>query len=140
LCDHRVINLRRDGTAAQSALPSAQKAVQRCAERVRDVGRAQEAALFRVAVEAFEIFCERRLLPAINEMLAFQAIAEGLEQRLWGEGRRGEGSTAALSAAAAAVEIIARTKAAAGVPHDSASADRLLRQLAADPGAELGVE
>jgi hypothetical protein len=42
-----------------------------------------------------------------------------------------------LSAAAAAGAIIARTKAAAGVPRNVASAYQLLRQLASDPAAEL---
>jgi hypothetical protein len=133
----RVIRLRQDGDAARKALPAALEAAHQAAAAVGTVGLAREAAVFKVVVEALEAFCQRRLLPAINDMLSLQAAAEGLEQVLWAHGRRHGGSTAALQAATAVAEIIAKTKAAAGVPHGTETGARFLRRLKADPEAEI---
>jgi hypothetical protein len=139
-CEQRLIQARRDGDAARTALPGLQEAVQRAAEQAKAMGMARADASYKVAVEAADAFASGPFLDAINMMLSREAVLVGLAAVLADLGREAGPGSPANQASMQVEEIRKAAKAAAGVSRRPEVGRQLLQSLLHDPAAELEPE
>jgi hypothetical protein len=134
--EERRAALAAGAIAAGSALPAAERAFQRCAERVRELQRRRDAALCGAAIDAARGFAER-YRAALTAALEHEGVLRGLREELLARGNRSESEPGAIDAAARIGELIAETKRGVAVRCNPQTARRLLAALLSDPDASL---
>jgi hypothetical protein len=87
-CELRLRRLRDDAGAARQALPELQAKTQALAEALVALSAQQRSAIYRCALEAVETFCSEQLKPAIEQVMAIESVARGMERHLWSVGHR----------------------------------------------------
>lgn len=134
--EKQLASLASDRAAAQAALPMAEQAFRRCADKVRECHRRRDEAICLAAIEAARDFANG-YQTALTAALEREAVLHGLRDELLSQGNRPDAPPGALGAAARIGQLIAETKRAAAVRHDPQAAQRLLTALVADPDAQL---
>ena len=134
--EKRLAALTADASAARAALPAVERSFQRCAERVRQVQRRRDAALYGAAIDAARGFVQFYRM-SLTTALRHEAVLHSLREELVLRGNRSEAEPGAMDAAARIGELIAQTKRDAAVRRDPEAGGRLLAALASDPDAVL---
>lgn len=138
--EQRLINLRQDAGAAQSALPAAESAVQRAVAVVQRLQHSHGRALLAAAVEAVEAYIRETYHPAMVRAVRLSAPLESLKAELMVRGSQGTAPDPAARAAAMQIdEIIRSSRDAATAEPDPGAGRRLLDALSKDAGAEIEV-
>jgi hypothetical protein len=125
-----------DAIAARAALPVAELAFRRCAERVRELQSRCDEMVCAAAIDAARGFAGK-YRTALTLALEQEAVLQGLRDELLVRGNRPDGAPGASNAAARIGELIAETKRSAAVRHNPEAGRRFLAALHTDPNAAL---
>jgi hypothetical protein len=131
LClEAELVEVRRDRTAAEHALPLRQSEMAQLQEQLGGLAEQQRVAVAAVIVEECERFCQAELRPLLAEFLRREGAVRGLSKVLWTAGQNG------LAAQVDAAIASCRPNEAA---LDLRPGEALLRRLLTDHEATLGI-
>jgi hypothetical protein len=135
--ERKLAVLVRDGAAARTARPQAETAHRTAVERLTALGEQRQDAGYRAAVEAAEDFLRGPFTTALVAFLRCENRVRSVESALRTAGHGRDPSSTALGCSVGLGEMIAATRRACGVEHDTATGPALLDRLMVDPEASL---